>query len=79
MRMNSPTGKGILSLVREGDYAHPGEEQAIDLVFAALPKDPDRQVLDLGRGRGGTAAYVQRHGWGRVTGVDIDAETLLVP
>jgi cyclopropane fatty-acyl-phospholipid synthase-like methyltransferase len=76
MRMNSATGKAILSLVREGDYAHPGEELAIDRVFGALLKQPDRQVLDLGCGRGGTADYVQRQSWGTVTGVDIDAETL---
>jgi SAM-dependent methyltransferase len=76
MQFNSPTGKAILSLVRQGDYAHPGEEAAIDLLFADIPKNLDRRVLDLGCGRGGTAAYVQRHGWGRVTGVDIDGETL---
>jgi len=76
MRMNSLPGKEILSLVREGNYAHPGEEIAIDLVFASLPADPSLQVLDIGCGRGGTADYVRRHGWGSVTGIDIDAETL---
>jgi cyclopropane fatty-acyl-phospholipid synthase-like methyltransferase len=74
--MNSAAGKEILALVREGNYAHPGEESAIDLTFASLPADPERQVLDIGCGRGGTADYVRRHGWGTVTGVDIDAETL---
>lgn len=29
--MNSYLGQRILSLVREGDYAHAGEEEAIDL------------------------------------------------
>lgn len=76
MRMNSASGKEILSLVREGNYAHPGEETAIDLVFATLPPDPERDILDVGCGRGGTAEYVRRHGWGTVTGIDIDAETL---
>jgi ubiquinone/menaquinone biosynthesis C-methylase UbiE len=33
-------------------------------------------VLDIGCGRGGTADYVRRHGWGSVTGIDIDAATL---
>jgi hypothetical protein len=27
-KMNSPEGKAILALVRDGDYAHPGEEEA---------------------------------------------------
>lgn len=76
MRMNSAPGKEILALVREGNYAHPGEELAIDLVFESLPPDPERLVLDIGCGRGGTADYVRRHGWGKVTGIDIDAETL---
>lgn len=76
MRMNSVTGKRILSLVREGDYAHPGEELAIDLVFGKLAPDAGRRLLDVGCGLGGTADYVRRHGWGEVTGVDIDAETL---
>jgi SAM-dependent methyltransferase len=76
MRMNSPIGKAILSLVREGNYAHPGEEEAIELVFASVSEDPSRLILDVGCGRGGTADYVRRHGWGRVTAVDIDNETL---
>jgi hypothetical protein len=27
-KVNTAVGKKILSLVREGDYAHPGEEEA---------------------------------------------------
>lgn len=76
MRMNSAPGKEILALVRDGNYAHPGEEAAIELVFRDLPPAADRAVLDVGCGRGGTADFVRRHGWGRVTGIDIDAETL---
>jgi len=76
VRMNSLPGKEILALVRDGDYAHPGEESAIGLVFGELPADPGRQVLDVGCGLGGTADYVRRRGWGRVTGVDIDRDTL---
>jgi cyclopropane fatty-acyl-phospholipid synthase-like methyltransferase len=60
--MNSPQGKRILALVREGDYAHPGEERAIDLIFSSLPRDAAREVLDVGCGRGGTADYVRAHG-----------------
>ena len=42
----------ILSLVREGDYAHPGEEEAILLTLDPLKKDPNRVVLDVGCGLG---------------------------
>jgi len=53
MRMNSPTGKKILALVREGDYAHPGEEAAIGLVMRDFAPDPGRLILDVGCGPGG--------------------------
>jgi SAM-dependent methyltransferase len=76
MRMNSITGKQILALARGGDYAHPGEAAAIELVMAPVPKRPDQVVLDVGCGRGGTAHYLASHGWGSVIGVDIDAENI---
>lgn len=76
MRMNHPDGKRLLATVRGGDYAHAGEEEAIRLAWYRLPKNPSQPCLDAGCGRGGTAALVQREGWGRVTGVDIDGETI---
>ncbi len=74
--MNSFTGKRLLALVRGGDYAHAGEEEAIDRVFANLPKRSDQWLLDVGCGRGGTADYVRRGGWGRVVGIDRDGDSL---
>ncbi|MEW6659508.1 MAG: class I SAM-dependent methyltransferase [Thermodesulfobacteriota bacterium] len=76
MRMNSPTGKKILALVRGGDYAHPGEEAAIDLAMRDFAPDRERLILDVGCGRGGTAQYLQERGWGRVVGFDIDEESI---
>ncbi len=76
MRMNSALGKRILALVRGGDYAHAGEEEAIHLTLDDIPKDSSRLVLDAGCGRGGTARYVQDHGWGKVTGFDIESESV---
>jgi SAM-dependent methyltransferase len=70
--MNSYLGKRILALVREGDFAHAGEEEAIALAMAPVAKDAGRRILDAGCGRGGTAACMQAHGWGRVTGIDIE-------
>lgn len=72
MRMNSPIGKEILAIVRKGDYAHPGEEEAIELVMSGFPPDGTRMILDVGCGRGGTAYYLQSRGWGKVVGFDID-------
>ncbi len=74
--MNSYQGKQVLALVRGGDFAHAGEEEAVALAMAAFPKDANRQILDAGCGRGGTAAYMQEHGWGRVTGVDIEPRSI---
>ncbi|MCP4315878.1 MAG: class I SAM-dependent methyltransferase [Hyphomicrobiales bacterium] len=62
--MNSYLGKQLLALVRQGNYAHAGEEEAIELAMADLPKDAGQELLDAGCGRGGTAAYLQAHGWG---------------
>ena len=73
--MNNATGKRILALVRDGDYAHPGEEAANELLFAGVRPDPGRRVLDAGCGGGGTAAWVQGRGLGTVTGIEIDAAT----
>ena len=76
LAMNTATGKRLLALVRDADYAHPGEEEANRLLFAGVPPDPRRRVLDAGCGGAGTAAWVQAHGYGVVTGMEIDAETV---
>lgn len=74
--MNSYLGKQLLALVRDGDYAHAGEEEAIEIAMAPMRRDSDRRLLDAGCGRGGTAAYLQKHGWGQVTGVDVEAQSI---
>ena len=74
--MNSYRGKQILALVRGADFAHAGEEEAIDRALRSIPKDKSRRILDAGCGRGGTAAYMQSHGWGRVTGFDIEPNSI---
>ncbi len=75
-RMASYKNKQLLSLIRDGDYAHAGEEQAIELLMGNVQKNPVNKILDVGCGIGGTADYIHRNGWGRVTGVDIDAEAV---
>lgn len=73
--MDNATGKRLLALVRESDYAHPGEAAANELLFAGVRPDPRRRVLDAGCGAAGTAAWVQERGLGAVTGIEIDAAT----
>ncbi len=70
------TGKELVAEVRGGDYSHPGEEQAIIEVMQHLPKNSNQLILDAGCGRGGTANFIQQHGWGKVCGIDIDAKAI---
>jgi SAM-dependent methyltransferase len=74
--MNSYLGKQILALVRDGDFAHAGEEEAIDRAMAPVPQERSQRILDAGCGRGGTAAYLQSHGWGQATGIDIEPKSI---
>lgn len=73
---NEFNGKQILSFIRQGDYTHAGEEEAIDLIMSFFPKEKNRKILDVACGLGGTADYIQRHGWGEVTGFDIEEEAI---
>lgn len=68
--------KQILALLREGDFAHPGEIEAIELTLSPIAKDSTVRLLDVGCGLGGTAHYVQKEGWGLVTGVDMDRDLI---
>jgi len=75
-RLNSPLGKRILAGIREGNYAHPGEEEAILLTLAQYEGNPLSRWLDAGCGRGGTAVFVMDKGWAEVTAFDIDAVSI---
>ena len=68
--------KQILALARQGDFAHPGEIEAIQLAMDPIPKNKSQRLLDVGCGLGGTADYLQRHGWGEVSGIDLDNELI---
>ncbi|MBX9666933.1 MAG: class I SAM-dependent methyltransferase [Candidatus Obscuribacterales bacterium] len=76
MKMDEFDGKRFLATVGGDDFALAGEIEAIDLVFESMPTMPDWKVLDVGCGRGGTASYVHRKGWGQVTGIDIDQHSI---
>ncbi|SRR5579883_93063 len=68
--------KLLLAKVRNGNYAHAGEEEAIEIAMNHVPKNPNQLLLDVGAGLGGTAAYLNHHGWGNVVGIDIDSEMI---
>jgi len=76
-QMNSFDGKRLLALVRGGDYAHAGEEEAIERAFRGVPKRPDQSMLDVGCGRGGTADFLRRNGWSRaLAGFDRERDSI---
>jgi trans-aconitate methyltransferase len=77
--MSSFSGKGLLSLIRESDYAHAEEEEAIEITLRNDPKRPDRLLLDGGCGRGGTAKDMQDRGWGTVVGLDAEPASIARP
>ncbi len=74
--MSSAQGKQILALIRDGDYAHAGEEDAIRITLEGLAPSTTRHILDVGCGLGGTASFMAREGYGVVTGADIDQATI---
>jgi ubiquinone/menaquinone biosynthesis C-methylase UbiE len=76
MNMNSFEGKRILALIRDGDYAHAGEEEAIERAFREIPKTSQNWILDVGCGRGGSASYLRDHGWGNLAGIDRDSDSI---
>jgi SAM-dependent methyltransferase len=75
-RLNSPLGKRILAVARGGDYAHPGEEDAIRIALGKYAGTAGCRWLDAGCGRGGTADFIVRAGWAEVSGFDIDGASI---
>lgn len=68
--------KQLLSYLRQGDFAHPGEIEAIELTMKPIVKNKNHRMLDVGCGLGGTAHYMQQQEWGTVIGVDVDDELI---
>jgi cyclopropane fatty-acyl-phospholipid synthase-like methyltransferase len=74
--LNSAEGKRLLAFVRGGDFAHPGEANAVRLILGRFAGRRDLNVLDVGCGRGGSAQVIQEMGLGRVYGLDLDAASI---
>ncbi len=72
LSLRSYKGKQLVSFLRQGDYAHAGETDAIELAMSQFKRNNSRKILDVGCGLGGTADYLQKNLWGQVCGFDID-------
>lgn len=68
--------KQLLAFLRHGDFAHPGEVEAIKLAMNPISKQPKQHLLDVGCGLGGTAHYLQQAEFGKVVGLDIDNDLI---
>ncbi len=70
----------LLAELRHGDYAHAGDEEAIDLVIQKLltlnPKIKSGPTLDVGSGFGGTLHYLIQKDFKKVQGIDMDASAV---
>lgn len=54
----------LLSQLRGGDYAHPGNEEAIDMILSKLGANVTKgPTLDVGGGFGGTLNYLKQKGF----------------
>lgn len=74
----------LIAKLRKGDYAHAGEEEAIDIVTSDIKelisksssnndkKEIKLKAIDIGCGLGGTANYFKNRTGYDVYGVDID-------
>ena len=74
--LNTYDGKMLVSEIRGGDYAHPGEELLIEIVLKRLSILPNDILLDAGSGLGGTAAYIQSKTSAKIVGIDIDKDAI---
>ncbi len=67
--------RAMLTKLREGDFAHAGDREAIEFVLSKISMSnniKNGNVLDLGSGYGGTADYCSAKGFKKIWGVDID-------
>jgi len=74
--LNSPATKEILARVRGADFAHAGELEALEICAEVLSPIRGRAALDVGCGRGGSAAWLAQRGASIVTGIDIDDDSI---
>jgi ubiquinone/menaquinone biosynthesis C-methylase UbiE len=73
----------LLAKIRNGDFAHAGDVEAIDIVLDKVlslisknTKEEKKVLLDIGCGLGGTAAYIKNKTSFDVHGIDVDADSI---
>jgi SAM-dependent methyltransferase len=77
MAISSKNSKKIVGKIRGGNYQHPGEEHAIDMLFnLSMNKKSSAHILDIGCGLGATAAYVNKNKWGSVVAIDLNKDLI---
>ena len=76
LSLRSYNGKKLVSYLRKGDYAHAGETESIIQVMNRFEKNKTQRILDVGCGLGGTANFIAKNGWGKVTGIDIELDSI---
>lgn len=69
-------GKKLVSFLRQGDFSHPGETEAIDITLDELYITPSDYVLDVGCGLGGTVSYIHEKYNCHVVGLDVEPEAI---
>lgn len=79
MKEHNP--RRLLARLRSGNYAHPGDTEAIDIFMDHLERHQHAtpmHILDVGCGRGGTANYIKEKNSQvmSVTGIDIDEQAI---
>lgn len=70
----------LLFELRGGDFAHPGDRDAINLILDDLKElksnTSSQKVLDVGCGFGGTLDYLKQQGFDNLHGIDHDVHAI---
>jgi SAM-dependent methyltransferase len=79
MKENNP--RLLLARLRNGDFSHPGDTEAIDILMRYITPHLNSlplKILDVRCGRGGTANYIQTTTANilAITGIDIDDQAI---
>ena len=66
--------KYLLTEIRQGDYTHAGDEEAIEMMLPFISSKDS--LLDIGSGLGGTAEYIRQRKGCNIVGIDKDIKAI---